>query len=66
MNDKNDETPIARTLKNLESAFSQWDSVLGSETSSTPIDPESDEQKIKKKAQELLQKLSEQIKSLDL
>jgi hypothetical protein len=53
-----DSHPLTETLENLRLAFSQWDAI--------PDGAESEADKIKKKTKELLIKLSEQIKALDL
>ena len=51
-------TPLADTLKNLQEALVEWNSI--------PEDAESEMDAFCKKTRELVQKLNEQIKALEL
>lgn len=60
---KTKSTQLLTTISDLESALNQWDSIA------VTAQPEASEQKqtdIRKKTQELLKKLNEQIKELGL
>jgi len=51
-------SPLADTLKNLKLALSKWEKIPG--------DDESEIDTIRKKTRELVKKLNDQIKALDL
>ncbi len=58
MTDKPKETQLKHTLLNLQEALTEWDKI--------PNDAESEMDKFRKKTQELVKKLNEQIKALGL
>ncbi len=63
-NDKPQKIILQSTLIELQKAFDDWDKVVVPE----PVKPEVEgaETEIRKKTQEILQKLNEQIKEFDL